>query len=244
MEGHWVFILVANMSSIHKGSEDTVGSTELYLIYNITDERCYWWEIFELFQRRTHPVSAGNRGISSACAGMRLAKWRNSLIWCFCHTDELWWARNRSVGDEPYEPIPLFSQALVHRIDTPSKAFLFTLWTSYQGFFVCVELIVAKRISSKAKISPFVHLFCVGCALSSLVCWSRLKANRLGRVPHSTKRAANACQSQNWRINLVISPFSSLATTNFQMQHSIYNGEDRQRASPYAPAKGALREKV
>ncbi len=32
------FILVANMSRIHKDSEDTVGSTELYLIHNITDE--------------------------------------------------------------------------------------------------------------------------------------------------------------------------------------------------------------
>lgn len=32
------FTLVANMSRIHKGSEDTVGSTELYLIHNITDE--------------------------------------------------------------------------------------------------------------------------------------------------------------------------------------------------------------
>lgn len=32
------FTLVANMSRIHKDSEDTVGSTELYLIHNITDE--------------------------------------------------------------------------------------------------------------------------------------------------------------------------------------------------------------
>lgn len=32
------FTLVANMSRIHKDSEDTLGSTELYLIHNITDE--------------------------------------------------------------------------------------------------------------------------------------------------------------------------------------------------------------
>ncbi len=32
------FTLVANISRIQKDSEDTVGSTELYLIHDITDE--------------------------------------------------------------------------------------------------------------------------------------------------------------------------------------------------------------